>query len=52
MKYVHKYVTGKTAAEVSGIAVNERTAPADADLAGSVTIAVGGFMELIEKAAE
>lgn len=47
-----EYVTGKTAAEVSGIAVNERTAPADADLAGSVTIAVGGFMELIEKAAE
>ena len=47
-----EYVTGKTAAEVSGIAVNEKTAPTDADLASTVTIAVGGFMNLIEKAAE
>lgn len=47
-----QYVTGKTAAEVSGIAVDERTAPTDADLASSVTIAVGGFLSLIEKAAE
>ena len=46
------YVTGKTAAEVAGIAVNERTAPADADLAASVTIAVGGFQALIAKAAQ
>lgn len=45
------YVTGKTAAEVAGIAVNERTQPTDADLASSVTIAVGGFMALVEKAA-
>lgn len=45
------YVTGKTASEVSGIAVNERTAPADADLAATVTIAVGGFQALIAKAA-
>ena len=46
------YVTGKTPAEVAGIAVNEKTAPAEADLAASVTIAVGGFQALIAKAAE
>ena len=45
------YVTGKTAEEVSGIAVGERTQPTDADLASSVTIAIGGFQELIAKAA-
>lgn len=45
------YVTGKTAAEVAGIAVNERTQPTETDLASSVTIAVGGFMALIGKAA-
>ena len=44
------YVTGKTAAEVAGIAVNERTAPTEADLASSVTIAIGGFQALIAKA--
>ena len=46
------YVTGKTAAEVAGIAVDEATHPTDADLASSVTIAVGGFQALIAKAAE
>lgn len=45
------YVTGKTAAEVAGIAVNEKTAPTDADLASTVTIAVGGFQALIAKGA-
>ena len=45
------YVTGKTAAEVAGIAVSETTKPADGtDLASSVTIAVGGFQALIAKA--
>ena len=44
------YVTGKTADEVAGIAVNESTVPAEADLASSVTIAIGGFQELIAKA--
>ena len=44
-----EYVTGKTAEEVAGIALTETTAPAEADLASSVTIAVGGFMALIEK---
>ena len=46
------YVTGKTAAEVSGIAVDEGTKPTDADLASSVPIAVGGFQALIAKAAQ
>ena len=45
------YVTGKTVAEVSGIAVDESTHPTDADLASSVTIAIGGFQALIAKAA-
>ena len=44
------YVTGKTAAEVAGIAVTESTKPADADLSASVTIAIGGFQALIAKA--
>ena len=44
------YVTGKTADEVAGIAVKENTAPAEADLASSVTIAIGGFQELLLKA--
>lgn len=45
------YVTGKTAAEVAGIAVDESTKPADgSDLSSSVTIAVGGFQALIAKA--
>lgn len=46
-----KYVTGKTADEVAGIAVTETTKPADGtDLASSVTIAIGGFQALIAKA--
>ena len=44
------YITGKTPAEVAGIAVNEGTKPADADLSTSVTIAIGGFQALIQKA--
>jgi len=43
------YVTGKTGAQVAGIAVSEGK-PADADLAASVTIAIGGFQALIAKA--
>lgn len=46
------YVTGKTPAEVAGIAVNESGKPADADLATSVTIAIGNFQTLIAKAAQ
>ena len=46
------YVTGKTVAEVKGMALDERTAPAGAELSSSVTIAVGGFIDGIEKAAQ
>ena len=45
-----EYITGKTVEEVKGIALAETTAPADADLAASVSIAVGDFMGLVEKA--
>ncbi len=45
------YATGKTAADISGMAVTEGK-PADADLAATVTIAVGGFQALIAKAAQ
>ena len=44
-----KYVTGKTAAEVAGIAVTDGK-PSDADLSATVTIAIGGFQALIAKA--
>ncbi len=44
------YVTGKTPAQVAGIAVNEATYPTDADLTSGVTIAIGGFQALIAKA--
>ena len=43
---------GKTLDEITGIAVNEKGAPADADIASSVTISVGGFTALLEKAAQ
>ena len=43
------YVAGKTLDEVAGIAVDESTKPADADLAASVTISIGGFQSLLEK---
>lgn len=46
------YITGKTPAEVAGIAVDETTAPTDADLASSVTIKIGGFQDLIAKAVQ
>ena len=45
-----EYVTGKTVEEVKSIALTETTAPAEADLSASVSIAVGDFMSLIEKA--
>ncbi len=47
------YVTGKTAADVAGIAITETTKPADGtDLAASVTISIGGFQALIAKAVQ
>ncbi len=47
-----KYVVGKTPSQVAGIAVDESTTPTDADLTSSVTIAIGGFQTLIQKAAK
>ena len=44
------YITGKTADEVAGIAVDETTKPTDADLLTSVTIKIGDFQALIAKA--
>ena len=46
------YVTGKTAAEVASIAVDETAHPTDADLVTSVTISIGEFQALIAKAAQ
>ena len=45
-----QYITGKTIDEVLGIAINQDTKPADADLAASVTIAIGSFLELVSQA--
>ena len=44
------YVTGKTAAEVTGIAVSEEGLAADADLISSVTVHIGSFISIVEKA--
>ena len=44
------YITGKTPAEVAGIAVDETTKPTDVDLLTSVTIKIGEFQNLIAKA--
>lgn len=45
-----KYVVGKTAEEVKGIAVSEEGVPTDADLASSVTIHIGDYTAVIDKA--
>lgn len=45
-----KYVTGKKPEDVAKISVNESKKPTDADLVTSVTISIGDFMDLIEKA--
>lgn len=44
------YVEGKTLEEVKAIAVDETTAPTDAELTSMVTIKLGGYIEAIEKA--
>lgn len=45
------YATGKTVEEIKGIAVNEKGAATDADLAASVTVGIGDFVAVVEKAA-
>ncbi|MDF2675010.1 MAG: hypothetical protein K0R09_3279 [Clostridiales bacterium] len=47
-----KYVVGKTAAEVKGIAVTAEGLASDAELASSVTVHVGDFIATVAKAAE
>lgn len=44
------YCVGKTVGEVTGMAVTEDGHAGEADLAASVTIAVGGFLSLLAKA--
>ena len=46
------YTVGKTADEVTGIAVSETGGAADADLAASCSIAIGGFQSVVAKAAK
>ena len=46
------YVSGKTAEEVKGIAVDESTKPTDADLVAGVTVKIGSYKEAIAEAAE
>ncbi|MBQ9989602.1 MAG: hypothetical protein IJP31_01465 [Lachnospiraceae bacterium] len=46
------YVTGKTIEEVTTIAVTEEGKAGDADLAASVTVSIGSFIQLVEKAGQ
>lgn len=46
------YVDGKTLEEVKGIAVDENLRPTEENLSASVTIAIGDFQNVIEKAYE
>ena len=47
-----QYALGKTPAELSGLAVNDHGSPTDAELAASVTIGIGDFNTILQKAAE
>lgn len=45
-----KYIVGKTLDQVKGISVNDKKEPTDAELKGSVTISIGDFITVLEKA--
>lgn len=45
-----KYIVGKTLAEVKGISMNEEGVPTGDDLKSSVTVHVGDFLTILEKA--
>ncbi|ACL75474.1 hypothetical protein [Ruminiclostridium cellulolyticum] len=45
-----KYAVGKTIDEIKGIAVNEEGVPSQAELTSSVTIHIGDYQTVIEKA--
>ena len=47
-----QYVTGKSADDVAGLAVNGEGKAADADLAAAVTLSLGDFQAVVEKAAK
>lgn len=49
---LEEYVIGKTIEEVQGIAVDESTVPTDEDLASSVTVKIGDYVEAIAQAAD
>ncbi len=44
------YILGKTLADVKAIALNEEGSPTAADLTASVTVGIGDFLTVIEKA--
>ncbi|WP_312102995.1 hypothetical protein [Lachnoclostridium sp.] len=44
------YIVGKTVGEVTGIALNESGVPTSTDLTSSVTVSIGDFLTVIEKA--
>ncbi len=45
-----QYVTGKTAGEILGIAVNESGKPVDEDLSAGVTVAIGDYQQVVAAA--
>ncbi|MBQ8184898.1 MAG: hypothetical protein IJ036_03820 [Lachnospiraceae bacterium] len=45
-----EYINGKTLEEIKGIAVDENLRPSEEELSASVTIAIGDFQSVIEKA--
>ncbi|MBE5815723.1 MAG: hypothetical protein E7320_11075 [Clostridiales bacterium] len=46
------YITGKTVAEATGIAVDEGGYPTEADLRATTTMGIGGFIDLLAKIAQ
>ena len=46
------YITGKTVAEATGIAVNEGGYPTDADLMATTTMGIGDFLTMLGKLAK
>lgn len=51
-KAFEDYCVGKTVEEVLGMALNEKGAPTDADLAAGCTISVNAFLKAVELAAQ
>jgi hypothetical protein len=45
-----KYITDKTAGEITGIAVDDKGYPVSSDIKSSVTISIGGFLAALQKA--